>query len=571
MIAFTPHPPIRARSVSHRTELVVFALVGLLLAAAQTGLAHAASVAAGDARIVEVTVFRDRAEVIREASVALAVGPSSVEFTGIPFGVETDSLRVSADGIPATLGAVELSDRAEEPIETDEWLAAREEVRRLEDKIAALRAANDVDKELRSFLASIRAVAASNESAKVGEGRADPETIAGVYEILQIELQELATSGLERQRQREDLQQRLELARARLGTLRPGPGIRSRVAMVEIEARKAGSLTLRLAYVAPGASWRPTYRASLDAGTGDVNLVAEGVVRQGTGEDWSGVALRLSTASPTQGVEPPMLTAWTLRPLDPVYETDKELAMQEAVPARHYQNVLGMAPGAAGAPAEPAEMIEADVVRSAYNVAFEVPGGSDVPADGRDHRVVLRSESLAGRLVYRTVPALAPRAYLTSVTTSPAGYPLLAGPVRVFAGGAYLGSFPLEEKGPGVELTVPFGVDNRIEIVRLPMPRSAGRGGLTGKQREVEYAFRTQIQNLQSRSVTLILEDRVPVAEDERIVVQLGKETTPGYRDSERRPGVKLWTLELDPGEKREIVLAYSVRYPKEMLLPGLE
>ena len=71
--------------------------------------------------------------------------------------------------------------------------------------------------------------------------------------------------------------------------------------------------------------------------------------------------------------------------------------------------------------------------------------------------------------------------------------------------------------------------------------------------------------------VTLVLEDRLPVSEDERIDVEIGKETTPGYKDSERRPGVKIWTLEFEPGEKREVVLSYSVRYPKEMQLPEIE
>jgi uncharacterized protein (TIGR02231 family) len=143
--------------------------------------------------------------------------------------------------------------------------------------------------------------------------------------------------------------------------------------------------------------------------------------------------------------------------------------------------------------------------------------------------------------------------------------------VRVFAGGAYLGSFHLEEKGPGVELTLPFGIDNRIEVVRVPLPKSEGRQGLGGKHREIEFAFRTQLHNLLDRPVTLVLEDRIPISEDERVVVELGKETTPGFEDSPRRPGVKIWTLDLAAGEKREIDLAYSVRYPRELFVPGLE
>jgi uncharacterized protein (TIGR02231 family) len=143
--------------------------------------------------------------------------------------------------------------------------------------------------------------------------------------------------------------------------------------------------------------------------------------------------------------------------------------------------------------------------------------------------------------------------------------------VRVFADGAYLGSFPLKETGPGVELTLPFGIDNRIEIVRVPEPQMKGRSGITGKYRVVDRTQRTLIHNLLGREATLVLEERLPVSEDERITVELGKGTTPGFKDSPRRPGVKLWTLTLAAGEKRELKFDYSVRYPRELNLPDLE
>jgi uncharacterized protein (TIGR02231 family) len=231
-----------------------------------------------------------------------------------------------------------------------------------------------------------------------------------------------------------------------------------------------------------------------------------------------------------------------------------------------------MAPGVAEAPPPvPSRAVESTVVRSAYNVAFEVPGTSDVPADGRDHRTVLRTESLAGTLVHRTVPSVDPRAYLTAVTTSPQDYPLLAGTVRVFAGGAYLGSLAHEETGPGIELTIPFGVDNRVEVTRVRLPRQAGREGLGGKQQTLDYAFRTVVRNHLDRRTTLILEDRTPVSEDERVVVELAKDTTPGWKPSEKRPGVMLWTVDLEPGEKRELMLAYEVRFPRDLVVPGLD
>ena len=77
-----------------------------LLAACASASVPAATIAATDSRIVEVTVYPDRAEVVREARVELPKGASTIELSEIPFGADPDSIRVSAKGVPATLGAV---------------------------------------------------------------------------------------------------------------------------------------------------------------------------------------------------------------------------------------------------------------------------------------------------------------------------------------------------------------------------------------------------------------------------------------------------------------------------------
>ena len=537
--------------------------------------AHAATLGTKDARIVEVTVYPDRAEVVREARVELPAGASSVEFADIPFAVEPDSLRVSAKGVSTVLGAVEIRDRAEEPKETPEQARLRDEVRRIEGEIAKLGAQDRVAAELGEFLKSLRATTAERESQNLGAGHADPASIQAIYDLLSRKLGELSDQGLARRDMAAKLAKDLEVARAKVAAAPPGGSIRSRVAALEVEAAQAGALTLRLSYLVAGASWRPTYRATLDASSGEVALVAEGVVRQRTGEDWRGVALRLSTAAPARGVAPPEVTSLLLRPLDAIsrgFLGESELA-RRAPSGGAYQNVVTAAPNmpAEVGASEDSAVLQAEVVHSAYNVAFEVPGRSEVPADGADHRVVLRQESLPGTLAYRMAPALEPGAYLTSVVKAPAQYPLLAGPMRVLTGGAYLGVYALPETAPGAELTIPFGLDNRIKVQRVREPQDRALEGMTGKTRQIAHEFRTNLENLRSDEVTVTLEDRLPVSEDERIVVEMGKATTPGHQPSAYRPGVILWKLTLAPREKKSVTLAYTVRYPKDLVVPGLE
>ena len=95
--------------------------------------------------------------------------------------------------------------------------------------------------------------------------------------------------------------------------------------------------------------------------------------------------------------------------------------------------------------------------------------------------------------------------------------------------------------------------------------------GITGKTRQIAYEFKTKLENLRDKAVIVTLEDRVPVSEDERIVVEIGKTTTPDRTPSKTRPGVVLWKLTLAPREKKDVVLSYTVRCPKDLLVPGLE
>jgi uncharacterized protein (TIGR02231 family) len=413
----------------------------------------------------------------------------------------------------------------------------------------------------------------------MGEGRADPASLQAMYTLIRTSLQDLAKEELARGDRQRRLQKELDVASARLASAGPAGAIRTRLATVEVEAQRAGSLTVRLAYLAPGASWRPAYRASLDAATGQISLDSEAVVRQSTGEDWSGVEMKLSTAAPARGVTPPELASLLLRPADVVIGADASGAFDMRKMASRKADLIqspqeaGIEEGVAGGmPTDvDARRSEADVVHSSYNVVFTVPVRSDVPADGRDHRAGLRQETLAGQVEYRAVPGLNAAAYLVAKASAPKDYPLLSGSVRVFAGGAYLGSFGLNETAPGQEVSLPFGVDNRIRVERTPLPQARSHEGITGKDRRIAYAFRTTVENLRDQSVRIVIEERVPVSEDERIVVERSKETTAGAEEVKDRPGVLEWKLTIEPRQKRDIVLAYSVRFPKEMIIPGIE
>ena len=101
----------------------------------------------------------------------------------------------------------------------------------------------------------------------------------------------------------------------------------TKTAMVAVE-RHADSqgpleLELELEYFVDGARWAPQYQCRIARDGGDARLIMRAVICQGTGEDWRGVRLELSTASPMTWTQLPTLRALRIGRAQPPAPTSR--------------------------------------------------------------------------------------------------------------------------------------------------------------------------------------------------------------------------------------------------------
>lgn len=80
-------------------------------------------------------------------------------------------------------------------------------------------------------------------------------------------------------------------------------------ATLQIEGEQHGPLELELEYFIPGARWAPQYQCHVDQHRDTARIQLRAVVAQRSGEDWSGVRLELSTASPARFSQLPKLAS----------------------------------------------------------------------------------------------------------------------------------------------------------------------------------------------------------------------------------------------------------------------
>ncbi|HEX8818799.1 MAG TPA: mucoidy inhibitor MuiA family protein [Archangium sp.] len=272
--------------------------------------------AAVDAPVSSVTVYSDRARVVRTARVSLS-GTQRVELPVLYGPVDTSSIRVEAQGAEVT--RVDLRPVGSEALPASEARRLVTELERLDDQLVQSRAEREVYSAQLAALGKVRPVVSDEASPAPSASRSSrPEPVSRLDSSgwraasdflvestarLQAKLREVSQreEALER-----ELSRRVQEAR-KLG----GAPSRSGVEVVPTLSGR-GTATVTLSYVTSGARWYPSYELRLEPESNRVQVAFSGLVSQETGEDWEDAALSLSTAIPSTATTAPKLSTWKI-------------------------------------------------------------------------------------------------------------------------------------------------------------------------------------------------------------------------------------------------------------------
>ncbi len=548
--------------------------IGRPAAVAAIALGFAASLAAADvsprSKIAGVTVYPDRATVTREASLALPAGETTVVLSSLPFNLIPASLRATGRGtapvrILGMESAAETLDAALRP-EVRELQAAIEakerEAQAARDRIGAV--------ELQeSFLVSVVATSGPAASRDAAAGRPDPAAWDRVLEFLGTKTAAFRAAKLEAAAALKTREAELAALKERLAALHPGRATQTRVVRVHLDAPRPGDFTLSVAYTVPNARWTPLYTLRAMPETKEIELGLSGTVAQWSGENWEGVPASLSTASPALAAEPPALAPWILEIFRQRPMMQRAKAMKDEAEGA-VGGVLAEAPASMPAPPPPVEATAAvaEVLESGLHLDFKVPAALNVPSDANPHRVPIDGRNVAATFDYVTAPKTREAAYLRATVVNTLPYPLLPGPADLFIGQDFVGSNPLPAVAAGEEAKMFFGQDDQVKVTREQVRRERSQSGLLSKSEELALGYRITVRNFRKAPVRIDVLDQIPVSQDEKIEVQDVTMTPAPSKKGE--DGLLTWTLELAPGEKKEIALGFRVKFPRDAPIRGI-
>ncbi len=526
--------------------------VWVLWLAGAAGLAQGqAPVAAVSSRIEQVLVYPGGATV--ERRVKVRAGQALLQLACLPARFDPNSLQVLPEaGVSIGEISVQTVDRAAVPECAQSPLDAR--IRELEDQIAAVSAEAGAHELALGYLKQL------GGGDKTGNAGA---SITSSTEALRRSGLDSLQKQIPLQRRKEELTRQLApLTTERDRLAQANPQWRS----VTLRLASPRDAELRLSYRLTQAGWEPVYRVHLDSSSGKVRLERHAQVAQSSGEDWTGVSLRLSTAQPrlSSGMPPPR--PWRLDLLPPPgSDGPRPVPMAMSLAAPPPAPVAARAMGSEE-PAAPA--FDVSVFQGAYSTEFEVPGRVSIAADGQRIALVLGHADLDSQLLSRSNPAAEAQAYLVAVAAPPAGvWP--RGALQLFRDGAYIGQATLAVSNTE-KLDLFFGRDDLLRVTVEPEQRNAGAAGFIGSRAEQKISHVYRVENLHQSRIDVEVLEPSPVArhEDIRVLSQFAPQPTDtAWR---QQPGVVAWRFTLQPAQVQKLSAGYEISYPKDARVGGM-
>lgn len=515
-----------------------------------------------------VTVFPQGAEVSRIAKVKVSAGSHVIVIPDLPAQAQTASIRVEGKASGRlVMGSVDsrmLSVPRGDPAMAESARRRIEaEIERLRDERALVVAEQQAAEASRTLLTNLLQL--PNRPAP-SQGAAAGEDWAKVLGLVAKELAPVNKAILDAGVRIRDVERRIKDAEGRLRSEAPVQETRVEV-KVDVAAPQPVDAEFTVRYHVAGASWTPLYDVRLATGTKAVaprlTVTRRAVVQQRSGEAWSNVALALSTTRPAAGT-----AAHELRPITVDYPQDRPVPTAAPMPQTRARNAaVGEAATSGPAAAPVAKLADVAVQQAqadvgAFHAVYDIVGRQSLAPTAEPRRLQIDETELETSLTVRAAPRVDERAFLHARLIVPKAAPWLPGQVALFRDGTFVGNGRLPQLAPGQDHELGFGADDRVRVRSALIEEKRAESGIISATKSESRTFRHTVRNLHERQIAFVIQDQIPVANNQEIKVELLARPQPTRRDIDDRRGVLAWEDRLNADEEKTIESGWRVSWP---------
>ncbi len=561
-------------------------MLGLLLIC--TGLQAQGDIAV-TSKIESVTVFLRGAQVNRTADVSLKKGKNVLYFRGLGEGINPQSIQAAAPEAYLINSVVHEINYLEQGLETPK-------VKMLQDSLELIKVLQENNSMDHGVLENEKNMILRNQAIASKEQGLSVDELQKAAEFFRSRFTELLDKQLGFVRANAKLNLRRNAITAQLNELNARRNRPSNDIRIIVDATNAGIAPISLSYFIAEAGWIPGYNIRAKDTQSPIVLEYKADVFQNTGVDWTDVKLTLSSGNPNMGGTQPQLSPWNLSiyvPYKATYmrgrgdyskvakgltsgtvmadsisvdeqeswgdvsggETDAEELSKESLSEDYAQNW------------RPAGLSEYTTVQEGATTAeFRISVAQTIPSNGKAEQVTVKTAELPACFRHFAVPKLDNDAFLVGGITGWDTLNLLPGNAQIFFEGTYVTEVGIDPAYTSDTLDLSLGRDKKVVIERTQL-KDFSKVRMLGSNRERTFAYEIKVRNTKESAVNITLEDQIPVSQDKDIVVTLvdasGAKPDPAT-------GKLVWELKLEKAETKVVKLMFTVKYPKNKIIPGI-
>ncbi len=506
------------------------------------------------AAIKHVTVYPDRAQILHETTVDLAAGITVLKLGGLSPYIDSQSIQVKGYGDFIILSVNQQNNYLRNLEDLPEVKSIRSQIETLQQKVEDEKAALDVLKEKEAFLVANRAVL-------VKESTFSLEQLKSLMDLYTTNMDQVTTATLKKNRLIKDYEKQIAALQQQISDKFGKKELPSGEISVMVSAEKPVAGTLAFSYVVTNAGWYPSYDIRVDDITKPVTIYYKANVFQTTGVNWKDVKLSFSNATPWVAGNVPVLNPWFID----YYTPKRPVRLEGAVPGVKRVRAPEMAesvvtdnaPAMKSAEAAPVE-VEKNVGET--TVSFDISTPYSISSDGKVQIIEIQRSTTAAEYKYVTIPKLSPLAYLTGNITDWAKQSLISGEATLYFENTFVGKSYLNVNQLTDTMTISLGTDNSI-LVRREKRQDFTSRKVIGSNKTETYSFLITVRNNKSTPIKIAVNDQIPISSNSGIEVDAVDLTGGKYNSA---TGEVSWDLGIRPGETKQLIMTYSVKYPKD-------
>lgn len=508
--------------------------------------------------IKDVLLFTKGANIKSVKRENVSQGNQTIVFKGISNHIDPNSVQVKCDG-DVTILSVNYAVSYLNPLEAqkmdqmikDSMLTISTDIQKLEVLVSAIKIEESI----------------LNNNLKVS-GENTGLSTAEMEKLINIATKRLTDCGMRNIEIRNQIikkQETLNRLRQQLGgQKREQPSGEIKVAL---KAEKNQDVKFEISYYVLNCGWEPLYDVRAKDISSPLEIIAKANVYQQTGEDWKQVNLHLSTGNPTSGGIKPELRPW--------YANVAAEYVRKNPSKSRYKMEEGNAPAASD------NLSLSEVIISGYteskstqdfttintenvtNAVYDINIPFTIKSDGEKNLVEIQHYEMKAHYSYSVAPKLDADVFLMAGMIGWDKPELIPGEASIFFENNYVGKSYFDTKNTEDTVKFSLGRDNNITVKRTQIKEFKENIGINQSQK-ITRSFEIEIRNKRKQTIELLVEDQIPVSQNEQLEINL---TENGNSIYTKESGMLKWKLNIEPSQQTKLKYSYSAKYPKKMVL----